>query len=106
MEALSPQFTLFLTVTAVVGVVLGWAIGAFQAKARIQRMTDDWQVWQQRDLPPDIWDYLKRERFFGMIVPKEYGGLGFSAAAHSEVIQTLSTRSMPLAITAALSSPR
>ena len=44
MEALSPQFTLFLTVTAVVGVVLGWAIGAFQAKARIQRMTDDWQM--------------------------------------------------------------
>jgi predicted flap endonuclease-1-like 5' DNA nuclease/peptidoglycan hydrolase CwlO-like protein len=44
MEALSPQFTLFLTVTAVIGVVLGWAIGAFQAKSRIQRMTDDWQM--------------------------------------------------------------
>ena len=44
MEALSPQFTLFLTVTAVIGVVLGWAIGALQAKGRIQRMTDDWQL--------------------------------------------------------------
>ncbi len=44
MEALSPQFTLFLTVTAVVGVVLGWAIGALQAKGRIRRMTDDWQL--------------------------------------------------------------
>ena len=44
MEALSPQFTLFLTVTAVIGVVLGWAIGALQAKGRIKRMTDDWQM--------------------------------------------------------------
>jgi predicted flap endonuclease-1-like 5' DNA nuclease len=44
MEALSPQFTLFLTVTAVIGVVLGWAIGALQAKGRIKRMTDDWQL--------------------------------------------------------------
>ena len=44
MEALSPQFTLFLTVTAVIGVVLGWAIGALQAKGRIGRMRDDWQM--------------------------------------------------------------
>ena len=44
MEALSPQFTLFLTVTAVIGVVIGWAIGALQSKARIGRLTDDWQL--------------------------------------------------------------
>jgi len=44
MEALSPQFTLFLTVTAVIGVVIGWAIGALQAKARIKRLTDEWQL--------------------------------------------------------------
>jgi len=44
MEALSPQFTLFLTVTAVIGVVIGWAIGALQSKARIGRLTDGWQL--------------------------------------------------------------
>jgi predicted flap endonuclease-1-like 5' DNA nuclease len=44
MEALSPQFTMLLTVTAVVGVVLGWAIGALQAKGRIRRLTDEWQL--------------------------------------------------------------
>ncbi len=62
-------------------------------------MTDDWEVFQARDLPPAVWDYLKRERFLGMIIPKEYGGLGFSAEAHSAVIAKLSSRSGPLAIT-------
>jgi acyl-CoA dehydrogenase len=44
-------------------------------------MVDDWQVHQDRDLPREVWDFLKRERFFGLIVPKEYGGLGFSPSA-------------------------
>jgi len=44
MEALSPQFALLLTVTAVAGVVVGWAIGALQSKDRIRRLTDDWQL--------------------------------------------------------------
>src|SRR5262245_52481835 len=39
--------------------------------ARVCEMTDDWRVWQERDLPQQVWDYLKRERFFGMIIPKE-----------------------------------
>lgn len=60
----------------------------------------DWQVWQDRDLPPKTWEILKREKFFGMIIPKEYGGLGFSALAHSEVIMKLATRSIPLCVTA------
>ncbi len=67
--------------------------------AEVARMTDDWEVWTKRDLPDHVWDFLKRERFFGMIVPKEYGGLGFSATAHSAVVQMLATRSLPLAIT-------
>ena len=63
------------------------------------RMTDDWEVWQRRDLPPEVWDFLKKERFFGMIIPKEYGGLGFSASANSAVVAKLSARSQALAIT-------
>ena len=62
-------------------------------------MTDDWQVHQQRDLPRATWDFLRRERFFGMIVPEEFGGLGFSALANSAVVARLSSRSLPLAIT-------
>ena len=61
------------------------------------RKLDDWQVWQDRALPPEIWDHLKREGFFGMIIPEEYGGLGFSAIAHSAVVTKVGSRSVPAA---------
>src|ERR1700745_1809889 len=65
------------------------------------RMLDDWRItWELRDLPHEVWDVLKRRKFFAMIIPKAYGGLGFSAYAHSEVIRKLSTRSLPGAVTA------
>jgi acyl-CoA dehydrogenase len=64
-------------------------------------MLDDWQInWELCDLPPEVWDYLKAHKFFAMIIPKDYGGLGFSAYAHSEVIRKLSTRSICAAVTA------
>ena len=62
-------------------------------------VVDDWEVWETRELPQAAWDVIKRERFLGMIIPKEYGGLGFSALAHSEVIMKLATRSIPACIT-------
>ena len=42
-------------------------------------------IIQRGDLPPDVWEFLRRERFFGLIIPESYGGLGFSAQAHSAV---------------------
>src|SRR5712691_2347932 len=60
---------------------------------------DDWEIWESRELPQAAWDIIRRERFLGMIIPKEYGGLGFSALAHSEVIMKLATRSIPACIT-------
>ena len=65
------------------------------------RLVDEWHVsWDLHDLPPDIWEFLKAKKFFAMIIPKEYGGLGFSAYAHSEVVRKLSTRSVTAAVTA------
>jgi acyl-CoA dehydrogenase len=65
------------------------------------RRVDEWHVsWDLHDLPPDIWEFLKAKKFFAMIIPKEYGGLGFSAYAHSEVVRKLSTRSVTAAVTA------
>ncbi len=62
---------------------------------------DEWRItWELRDLPPEVWDFLKRHKFFAMIIPKRYGGLGFSATAHSEVIRKISTRSLTAAVTA------
>ena len=62
-------------------------------------MTKDWEVFKKRDLPPQVWKYLKEKKFFGMIIPKEYGGLGFSAYGHSCVIEKLVSQSQVLAIT-------
>jgi len=67
--------------------------------AEVCRMVDDWQVFQERDLPPNVWDYLKEHGFFGLIIPKEYGGKGFSASMNSAVVAKLSSRSGPLGIT-------
>ena len=63
-------------------------------------MVDDWKVnWEWRDLPPEVWDFIKRNKFMGMIIPKAYGGLGFSPYAHSEVVRKISTRSVTAAVT-------
>src|SRR5216684_2612259 len=63
-------------------------------------LCDDWKInWEFRDLPPEAWDFIKQHRFWGMIIPKEHGGLGFSAFAHSEVIRKLSSRSVTAAVT-------
>ena len=63
-------------------------------------MLDEWKIcWEWRDLPPEVWDFIKRKKFFGMIIPKEHGGLGFSPYAHSEVVRKLSSRSLAAAVT-------
>jgi len=63
-------------------------------------LLNDWEiVYQEHDLPAVVWDYLKREKFFGMVIPKQYGGLGFSALAHSTVITKMATRSVSAAVT-------
>ncbi|MEO7064250.1 MAG: acyl-CoA dehydrogenase [Dokdonella sp.] len=63
------------------------------------RRLDDWEIHQQRDLPAPVWEYIKEQRFLGMILPKEYGGLGFSALAHSRVVTRIASRSVTAAVT-------
>ncbi len=63
-------------------------------------MLDEWQINQEDgDLSPEIWQFLKQQGFFGMIIPKDYGGLGFSAFAHSEVVKRISIGSITAAVT-------
>jgi acyl-CoA dehydrogenase len=62
-------------------------------------MLDEWEIQQAGDLPPAIWTFLKERGFFGMIIPKAYGGLEFSAAAHSAVVTKLASRSVTAAVT-------
>ena len=63
-------------------------------------MLDDWKItWELGDLPAEAWEFMKKHRFLGMIIPKQYGGLGFSNYGHAEVVKKLSTRSIPGAVT-------
>ncbi len=66
-------------------------------------MIDDWQITHElADLPPEIWAFIKQHRFFGMIIPKQYGGLQFSALAHSAVLQKINSMSATVASTVAV----
>ncbi|VAW90460.1 Acyl-CoA dehydrogenase [hydrothermal vent metagenome] len=63
-------------------------------------MINDWQVTEElHDLPPEVWQFIKDKGFFGMIIPKKYGGLEFSALAHSAVVMKISSRSITAAVT-------
>ncbi len=61
---------------------------------------DDWRITHvDRDLPPALWQTIRTQGFLGMIVPRAYGGLGFSAQAHSAVVTRIASRSVSVAVT-------
>ena len=63
------------------------------------RMTTEWETTQvYRDLPPAVWQFIKDKGFLGLGIPKEYGGKGFSAYAHSRVMIKLSTHSTAVSV--------
>ncbi|WP_395946615.1 acyl-CoA dehydrogenase [Caedibacter taeniospiralis] len=63
-------------------------------------MIDDWQITHiDRDLPVAVWDFIREKGFFGLVIRKEYGGKGFSAAAHSEIVMKIATKSVSAAVT-------
>jgi len=63
-------------------------------------MVDEWQTTHERmDLSPEAWSFIREKGFLGIIIPKDYGGLGFSAYAHTEIITKISTRSGTAAVT-------
>jgi acyl-CoA dehydrogenase len=67
------------------------------------RMLDDWDITHRRaDLPPHVWEFLKSKGFFAMIIPKKYGGLEFSAYAHSCVLVKVAGRSATASSTIAV----
>ncbi|HSN21740.1 MAG TPA: acyl-CoA dehydrogenase [Usitatibacter sp.] len=63
-------------------------------------MLDEWDITHNRmDLPPEVWKFIREKGFLGIIIPKSFGGLGFSAYAHSEIVTKISTRSGTAAVT-------
>jgi len=72
----------------------------------VEQLCDLLRQWEitheQADLSPEVWAFIKENRFFGMIIPKEYGGLGFSALAHRAVLQKVSSISAVAGTTVAV----
>ena len=63
-------------------------------------MIDDWKVTHEdHDLSPEVWQYIKEQRFWSLIIPESYGGLAFSAYAHSQIIMKIASRSVTAAVT-------
>src|SRR6202035_4352512 len=98
--------------------IFSWAHGVLPAMSDTEREAlEAGDVWWDADLfagnpdwskllafapatlPPEDWDFIKARKFFGMIIPAEYGGLGFSPYAHSEVVRKISSRSLAAAVT-------
>ena len=64
------------------------------------RLLDDWQITHEdRDLSPEAWRYIREQGFFGLIIPEAFGGKGFSALAHSQIVMKLASRSITAAVT-------
>lgn len=62
-------------------------------------LLDDWDIYQKGELNDKVWAFLKEKGFFGLIIPKSYDGLGFSANAHSEIVSKIATKSIAAAVT-------
>ncbi|RNC79384.1 MAG: acyl-CoA dehydrogenase [Balneola sp.] len=62
-------------------------------------MVNDWDVFVKKDFEEEAWEFLRKEGFFGLIVPKKFGGHEFSATAHSAIVAKVGSRCGPLATT-------
>jgi acyl-CoA dehydrogenase len=66
-------------------------------------MLDDWDITHRRaDMPASVWSFIKSQGFFAMIIPRRYGGLEFSAYAHSCVLIKIASRSTTASSTIAV----
>ena len=59
---------------------------------------DDWDI-NNNYLSKKAWVIIQKYKFLGLLIPTKYGGLGFSQAAHSQIIRIISAKSMAAAVT-------
>jgi len=63
-------------------------------------MLNDWEISSElHDLPEPVWQFIRSNGFFGMIIPAEFGGLEFSAQANSSVVMKLASANLTAAVT-------
>lgn len=62
-------------------------------------MLDEWTTRQNKDLPEKVWTFIREKGFLGLVINKEFGGKGFSARAHSDVVMKIASRCGVAAVT-------
>lgn len=68
-------------------------------------MLDDHAIDQACDLPPDVWRFMREKRFFGMVIPRDFGGLGFGYFAHAAVVTRIASVNVAAAVTVMVPIP-
>ena len=62
-------------------------------------MLNEWEIHHHlKDLPPEVWTFIKEKGFLGLIIPKEYGGKAFSSFAQSRIMSKIASRSLTTAV--------
>lgn len=62
-------------------------------------MLDEWQIHHQdKDLPPEVWQFIKDNGFLGLIIPKSFGGKQFTPFAQSRIMSKIASRSLTAAV--------
>ena len=64
----------------------------------LEGMLDNFAIDEAQDLPEAVWQFLRERRFFGMIIPQEFGGLGFGHFAHATVVTRIATVNVAAAV--------
>jgi acyl-CoA dehydrogenase len=62
------------------------------------KMLQEWEINSDQDLSPAVWEYIKEQRFWGLVIHPQYGGHGFSAYAHSCIVTKIASRSANAAV--------
>ena len=65
---------------------------------KLGEIAQEWEHMKSKKLSEEVWSFLKEEKFFGIVVPKEYGGLGFSHLAHGRIIEKIASFNLPLSV--------
>lgn len=62
-------------------------------------MLDEWKIHHKdKNLPPEVWQFIKDKGFLGLIIPKSFGGKQFSAFAQSRIMSKIASRSLTAAV--------
>ena len=66
--------------------------------SKLCELIDNEEVERNQNLSTDTWDYIKKNKFMGLVIPQKYNGLEFSAHAHSLIVEKIASRNIASAV--------